>query len=856
MKLVQSQFLPRQAVLNKYYAVVTGINCNPYNGPEATAAYDTIKNILMERATIDEEVCIRIYDNETGFGLARYDALGNDIDIKIVLFSVEAPSCSWTLDSLSTAFKKAKVPSIMRPEVGGYSLNWYTEAGTPTFTILVRDPTDNQFKKLDHRHVHISSDFPQASAGRVNDFWVIVRNNTFYNYFKTSDGWINVSGSTSATESTGTPDAASNIWFRSNGLTCQKITADGWDPTRVPVVVSEFEPADKSNLWIKVKASTISESMMFSHDGIKWIPSDICACIVRDGNTWFSGGRGTTFDIIEGTDALGGANLSLNPSAGGGAVEVYRINTDPSNLIGTAKKLVLDADAPDPYVVGADSETVHLRVNQSVVQITEAAYVLDVKPTNARETVTLTKDAKGIVTAFESTGSAVDVYLSWVRKQGDYISLPTINNVKAVSDVERGETGKISTTITGANMNIVFNTSTTTIKSKLIATPNYVLSSTVSYPVAQQTHAKVNDKIKIVVGTSEAMNEMQFTQSAKYSVDSTVFSGNTVTATLTNLSAELADSYDVVYRVRKSGGVWSSDVTNNIVQVDNILPTFDSMTITAPANTTAVRPGSSVSVSAVFRDAPIGANPTVVTDGGVSATVSNMIQTQNAVSFSITPHTVPGTKMGINFKATKTKNDGKLDFTAYLDVISSAATILPNTVNLRLGTTNVINVPFDQTVRLTSLSMNSPDVQVTKSPSVLPQTTLNLEAIVINNHVPSNTVYNMSWSITGMSGIPSNVFQPYTISGFAERTVSLTFPATIVDIGTTITDLSKFTIHGQINTVPSFPVAVERVNTPADLLYSHHYCVINGGTQIQLAEQVKAFGYDADNNITLVFEQQ
>ncbi len=110
-------------------------------------------------------------------------------------------------------------------------------------------------------------------------------------------------------------------------------------------------------------------------------------------------------------------------------------------------------------------------------------------------------------------------------------------------------------------------------------------------------------------------------------------------------------------------------------------------------------------------------------------------------------------------------------------------------------------------------------------------------------------------TVRNLAGKEVELGRAYFIKGFAEKTLTLTYPAETIAIGTNIVEPSDVVISGTINTSPPYTICTHYTPTCAPLVNVGDYHLLSAGSIELYGAKLDEFYYSPDNNITITIEE-
>ncbi len=411
------------------------------------------------------------------------------------------------------------------------------------------------------------------------------------------------------------------------------------------------------------------------------------------------------------------------------------------------------------------------------------------------------------------------ITVEWDRA-GEYEGLPTVNDIPVT------KTGKIGNTYTGTALIPLLETKITakldtTIHEVLIDSlqkPLMTCEFTGSYP-AGQTELKQGDVFELTVDTPDfaAIEIQQFGACQS-------FSGSTaVTNAVIQNTGVTAQDLTAKVRIQDSLGTWSDwTETTNTVKCNNLYPSI-STSISYPDIQLALKDSEEAVIT----------NTITNSDTDIASTTSNLTISTNGVTRASGDYEVGVYTMTSNRTANNATTSVNTNVRiAHVDVGLSGN----DPVQVRSGVGAVaLGCSFNQDLLF---AFTNPTVTA------------------VDSDLHSDTVLSHEITATNLANKVINLQRTYKIKGFAQKTLTLDYPAVNADIGCNAVNLANLVISGTINTAPPYDICQARVSTPAEIILVSQYALTDNQSDITISKQkCSDFGYGPSNNITIKVEE-
>ncbi len=413
----------------------------------------------------------------------------------------------------------------------------------------------------------------------------------------------------------------------------------------------------------------------------------------------------------------------------------------------------------------------------------------------------------------------ITIEIEWDRSS-TYEGLPSINGVDVTRTSKAGGTYTGTATIPLVEGNIVVSLggNTRTVLVESLTKPRCEVSFTGDYPNLQ-TELKGGDIFEITVTSPDDIVRVEVQQSG--ACNAQVSPTMVFNSVIRNTSVFTTDEVATV-RVMNTAGTWS-DWTNttNTVKCNNLYPAITLKSI-YPNGQGALKDNEEVIISKTQFN----------TDTSVLSVTPDLSLTANGCSRVFGDY-----QTGIY---TITGNRAANDATSVVNQDIRVVNVLPQMVN---------NTPFKVRSGVGAVILPCLYNQDLLTPVVLPQIT------ATDADLHSNNILNIMVACTNLSGMTTNIQRQYKIIGFAQKTLTLTYPLSNAPIGCNIVDIGNVIIAGIINSTPAYEMFKNRVATPQDIAVVTDFAIVNNNSIEINSELASYLNYNNENDITIRVEE-
>ncbi|MCP4254422.1 MAG: hypothetical protein GY775_13650, partial [Candidatus Scalindua sp.] len=344
------------------------------------------------------------------------------------------------------------------------------------------------------------------------------------------------------------------------------------------------------------------------------------------------------------------------------------------------------------------------------------------------------------------------------------------------------------------------------------------VSFTGEYP-GTQTELKGGDVFEITVTSPDDIVRVEVQQSGACNAQ---VSPNLVFNSVIRDTSVFATEEVATVRVMNAVGTWS-DWTNttNTVICNNLYPSI-TLDVIYPIGQQALKDNEEATISkSQFNTDTF--ETTVTAD--LELTTQGCIRISG--DYQVGVYTVTG-------------NREANDATSVVNQNVRIANVLPQMVN---------NTPFKVRSGVGAVILPCTYNQDLLTPVTLPQIT------ALDSDPHSTDILTVDVECTNLSGMTTTIQRQYQIMGFAQKTLTLTYPAANAPIGCDIVTLGNVIVTGTINSTPAYEMFKTRVATPLDIAVVTEYAIVNNNS-IEISSDLAAFlNYNNENDITIRVEE-
>ena len=446
------------------------------------------------------------------------------------------------------------------------------------------------------------------------------------------------------------------------------------------------------------------------------------------------------------------------------------------------------------------------------------------------------------------------VTVLWTFNKDSICPIPTVNGVSVSNISSRNGgvyTGTATIDITEAT-NIAATLGNTSYMIGLTKeVPPVVQTVTFGdYPI-NQTSVKENDNIEIIVTADKPFTQIvvdNFELAKSKTQNVTEGTSATITISCANRGLITATSQKVRVRVISPTGSSSASFTSVTgILMNNSVPTLTVGAKNYPASQEALKETESCTVNFT------ATNADVVTPTSPNGQLTIGTQTATSLIVSRLSGDYNDSIVNLSFSLKFNENQATATVTTVINIANVTPSLNSSTsTQVRSGIGNV-NIPctFSQKVKISSVSIGANKGTLNSATSTSAYSTTYTGLIFTSDtddHSLSNV--NMTIEIVGMSGLTATVNRQYFIKGFANKTLTYTYPEYEKVIGTTVVDPFSVVCSGTLNVAN--PVTVATIyDSSGNLDDVREFGLINSNTILKLSGKLTDFYYDTGVTVTI-----
>ncbi len=424
--------------------------------------------------------------------------------------------------------------------------------------------------------------------------------------------------------------------------------------------------------------------------------------------------------------------------------------------------------------------------------------------------------------SFENANN-ITVSVEWDR-QKKYEGLPTVNGISVNRSSRNGSTftGTVLIPVVGETIIAKYNATETIINVNTLSKPTLTASFVGTLP-GSQTELKSGDVYPITVTPSEDITDIQVQNSGACVSSSRIENATEINAIIADRGNTLQQLTANV-RVKNTTGTWSDwATTTNTAPCNNQHPVIVTTLKQYPGTQLALKDNEECSITTTSQ----------YSDSKVVTTSSNLLPTATGCTrmsggYETGTHTTTSIRNANN--ATTVHNESIRIANDDVDFSSNT----PTQVRSGLGAVT-LRCLFDQDL-------------------LTPVTDPTITATDANNH--SDSILYENVTAVNLANKTMVLQRAYKIKGFAQKTLSLTFPDMVAEIGCNVVDLSNLSVTGTIGSVPPYSICQSRVATADDITLVSQYALTNNQTEITVdGQKCSDFGYSSSTGITITAEE-